>query len=197
MEEIRNTESVTVLAANDQSPLVRKAVRRFRESCRGNIYTRWLPPKRLLSKEFRQSKLPLSWTTQLPEGGLISITPDAIIGFDVSGSSRRVLLLFVDDGSSPVTEGDGDSLLLRTTALAFARDKPSLTEPMGVSRFRSGKVIILWLMRDLERLEQLKRGCFQQKCFRICLIDQDTFNKAPNIFSIRWQMPDQPPHTLI
>ena len=168
-------------------------MRRFRQACRENFYTQWLQPKQVLSKEFRDTlRPPLSWAVEVPRRGIVSTTPDATIGFAVKGSTRRILLLCVDDGLLPVTKETGDSLFLRTEALVLSIEKTRLA-----SRLRFGRILVLWVMKNQDRLEQLKLACALQKYYRVCLVDQRTFENTENALEIRWEMPNQPTHTLI
>src|SRR5581483_2624372 len=93
------SNALTTLAANDGTSTSRKAVARFRRACQENQYTRWIQPKKLLSKEAQSSTLPLSWTVRLAVHGDVSITPDAILGFKVLGCTARALLLSIDYGA--------------------------------------------------------------------------------------------------
>lgn len=197
MEKDPDHAPLVVLGANDNFPLIRKVRRLYRQACRDNPYTRWLQPKQLLAKETRSLELPLSWTVEVEGRGKVSITPDDIIGFDVSGSTRRVLFVSVDHGHLPVQSETGDSLLLRTTALVAAIGLSSDDENAPCSQLRSGRFLILWLMQDAERLELLQRACDERNYRNVCFVEQETFFKTNHALNVQWHLSDNQMHTLI
>lgn len=197
MEKNPAKAPLIILGAHDHSPLVGKARRLYRAACRENSYTRWLQPKQLLTEEARSLELPLSWTVEVEGRGKVSITPDDILGFDVSGSTRRVLFLSVDYGSLPVQSDTGDSLLLRTMTLVAATDLSSEDENSPRNQLRSGHFLILWLMQNSERLELLKHACHERDYRNVCLVEQETFFNTRDALGVKWHLADNQMHTLI
>lgn len=186
-----------ILSANDGAPLLRKAVRLFRHDCKHYPDTSWLPAKQLLRKEHRDLHLPLSWTVTIPERGVVSITPDEIIGFKVDGSSSRILLLCGDHINVPVQSESGDSLFLRTQALVAARDGSSPGKDKAQTYLRSSRFLIVWILENANRVQELKRLCEEHSFSNILLTDEETFLATQNRLGIEWEQVGYPAHTII
>jgi hypothetical protein len=177
------------LFANDHFPFARMVIRRFRDACRENPYTRWLQPKQILRPEYKELALPLSSTVIIGEH-TISVTPNEIIGFKVSGSSTRILLIGVDYGRLPIERGIDDSVFLRTRALVAA------ISPLN-RQLRPGQIIVAWIMDNSERLQELKFLCRDHAYSRVRLVDKKTFVEIDDVLSIKWENSDNESHTLI
>jgi hypothetical protein len=173
----------------DHKRFVTHLVRRFRQECPTNEYTRWLPRRKLLNKRARAAGLvlPSSWIVHLPERAPIIIKPDAIIGFEVFGSADRILILMVDTGEMHVESDSGDSLLLRTSAIRGA--------DMGM--LRQSRRLIAWIMHSPERSRQLKDACVRHGLDWVCLTDRDAIIASPTVIFIRWQVSGQADQTIV
>jgi hypothetical protein len=185
------------LNANDGFPLLRKAISRFRNGCKANAYTKWIPEKLLLRKECRHLKLPLSWNVSVPGGHRVSMTPDEIIGFKVEGSITRILLLCGDHMDVSVQGDRGDSLFLRTQALVSAKRNPLPGEDRAQTYFRPAQILIVWILGTPQRLHQLSRLCEDRGYSDVFLTDEETFLTSQNPLEIKWRQAGQSPHPLI
>ena len=183
------------LRSKSNSALLKSAVNRFRDGCGENFWTTWLPRRKLLSKRVRSSSPEFAWTVTLPEHRSMTVQPDAVIGFDVKGSSRRVIFLSIDDGSLPVHSKTGDSIHLRTRGLLAARDLHDSNSPGEL--FGYVGIIVMWIMQNDRRVEELKCLLESEREPGIALIDASTFFEIDNVLYIKWEMPGRERQTII